>query len=155
MIGKRVNSGNEVAFLNQEIAWMEWPTTSIVTKPSLLFADPCSLDSSRSASANGKIGGDHSLRKKPTFASYIATGFPVKWRLRNECRNSILMTCHYPDVAGWSKFPANQISVVTCHRYGISPLVSQTLFRGETSVGVVECRLFSQGRKNTAFGLKR
>ena len=69
MIGKRVNSGNEVAFLNQEIAWMEWPTTSIVTKPSLLFADPCSLDSSRSASANGKIGGDHSLRKKPTFAS--------------------------------------------------------------------------------------
>ena len=153
MIGKRVNSENEVAFLNQEIAWMEWPTTSIVTKPSLLFVDPCSLDSRRSASANGKIGGSHSLRKQPTFRD-ITTGLPAKWRLRNECRNSIL-TCHYPDVAGWSKFPANKISVVTRHRYGISAHVSQTLFRGETSVGVVECRLFSQGRKNTAFGLKQ
>ena len=23
--------------------------------------------------------------------------FPTKWRQRKECRNSILMTCHYPD----------------------------------------------------------
>ena len=36
-----------------------------------------------------------SLRKQPTFCD-IATGFPVKWCLRNQHRNSILMTCHYP-----------------------------------------------------------
>ena len=24
--------------------------------------------------------------------------FPAKWRLKNERRNSILMTCHYPDL---------------------------------------------------------
>ena len=29
------------------------------------------------------------------------------------------------------------------HQYGISTLVSQTSFRGETSGGVVKCRLFS------------
>ena len=37
-----------------------------------------------------------------------------------------------------------QIWVVTCHQYGISAFVSQTSFRGETSVGVAKCRLFSQ-----------
>ena len=36
-----------------------------------------------------------SLRKQPTFSD-ITTGFPVKWCLRNQRRNSILMTCHYP-----------------------------------------------------------
>ena len=35
------------------------------------------------------------LRKQPTFRD-VATDFPAKWRLRNECRNSTLMTCHYP-----------------------------------------------------------
>ena len=30
------------------------------------------------------------------------------------------------------------------HQYGISELVSQTSFRGETSGGIAECRLFSQ-----------
>ena len=34
-----------------------------------------------------------SLRKQPTFRD-PNTGFPAKWRLRNERRNSILMTCH-------------------------------------------------------------
>jgi len=34
--------------------------------------------------------------------------------------------------------------VVTHHQYGISALVSQTSFRGETSSGVAKCRLFSQ-----------
>ena len=37
-----------------------------------------------------------------------------------------------------------QIWVVTCHPYGISALVSQTSFGGETSGGVAKCRLFSQ-----------
>ena len=38
-----------------------------------------------------------SLRKQPTFSD-ATTGFPAKWRLRNECRNSVLMTRHYPDL---------------------------------------------------------
>ena len=37
-----------------------------------------------------------------------------------------------------------QIRVVTRHQYGISALVSQTSFRGETSGSRVKCRLFSQ-----------
>ena len=35
-------------------------------------------------------------------------------------------------------------ALVTRHQYGISALVSQTLFRGETIGGVPKCRLFSQ-----------
>ena len=76
--------------------------------------------------------------------------------LRNERRNSILMTRHYPDLGSASDW-LNQIShaarpirsttqiwVVTRHQYGISALVSQTSFRGETSGGVMKCRLFYQ-----------
>ena len=39
---------------------------------------------------------------------------------------------------------------MTRHRYGISALVSQTSFRGETSGGVSECRLFSQATMSVA-----
>ena len=28
----------------------------------------------------------------------LCTGFPLKWHLRNECRNSMLITRHYPDL---------------------------------------------------------
>ena len=38
-----------------------------------------------------------SLKKEPTFRD-TTTGLPAKWSLRNDCRNSILMTCHYPDL---------------------------------------------------------
>ena len=66
------------------------------------------------------------------------------------------MTCHYPDLSSafdWSCRVGNliqpirsttQIWVVTRHQYGISALVSQTSFRGETSGEVAKCRLFSQ-----------
>ena len=37
-----------------------------------------------------------------------------------------------------------QIWVVTCHQYGISALVSQMSFGGETSGSVAKCRLFFQ-----------
>ena len=55
------------------------------------------------------------------------------------------MTCYYPDLVSasdWSYRVGNlfqpigsttQIWVVTRHQYGISALVSQTSFRGETS----------------------
>ena len=66
------------------------------------------------------------------------------------------MTRHYPDLE--STFDClkqishaarpiksiTQIWVVTRHQYGISALISQTLFRGETTGGVAKCRLFSQ-----------
>ena len=45
-------------------------------------------------------------RKQPTFR-YATTGLAAKWRLRNERRNSILMTRHYPDLGSasdWSFF---------------------------------------------------
>ena len=41
---------------------------------------------------------------------------------------------HYPDLG----------TIVTRHQYGISAFVSQTSFRGEASVGVAKCRLFSE-----------
>ena len=96
-----------------------------------------------------------SLRKQPTFCDGT-NGFPAKWRLKNERRNSILMTCHYPDLGSafdWSCRVGNlfqpirsttQIWVVTRHHYGISALISQTPFRGETVGAVAKCRLFSQ-----------
>ena len=39
---------------------------------------------------------------------------------------------------------ATKIWVVTRHQYGISAIVAQTSFRGETSGGVAKCRLFSR-----------
>ena len=80
----------------------------------------------------------------------------AKWRRRNERRNFILMTCHYPvlgNASDWSCCEGNllqpirsitQIWVVTGHQYGIPALVSQTSFREETRSGVAKCRQFSQ-----------
>ena len=63
---------------------------------------------------------------------------------------------HYPDLGSasdWSCHVGNlpqpirsttQIWVVRRHQCGISALISQTSLRGETSGGVVKCRLFSQ-----------
>ena len=94
------------------------------------------------------------------------TGFPAKWRLRNKRRNSILMTRHYPDlgtVSDWLEQISHavgpirkttQIWVVTHHQYGISTLVSQTSFRGETSGGVAKCLLFCQARFCFVYWLK-
>ena len=80
-----------------------------------------------------------SLKRQQTFGD-ATTGFPAKWRLRNERRNSILMTCHYPDLGSASDW-LNQIShaarpirsttqiwVKTHHQYRISALDSQTRF---------------------------
>ena len=66
------------------------------------------------------------------------------------------MTHHYPDLGSPSDW-LNQIShmarpirsttqiwVVRYHQYGISALVSQTFFGGETNGSVTKCRLFSQ-----------
>ena len=100
-------------------------------------------------------GEGYSLRKQPTIAD-ATTGFPAKWRLRNERGNTILMTRHYPDLGSASDWLGNliqpircttQIWVVTRPQYGISGFVSQTSFGGETSGSVAKCRLFSQANK--------
>ena len=92
---------------------------------------------------------------------------PIQIRLlRNERRNSILMTRHYPDLdsaSDWLKQISHearpirsttQIWVVTRHQYGISALVSQTSFGGENVVGVAKCRLFSEPKKLLHMQLK-
>ena len=60
--------------------------------------------------ASTKIGSslwNASLRKQPTFRD-ATTGFPGKWCLRNELRNSVLMTRHYLDLFGWKFSSTNQ-----------------------------------------------
>ena len=96
-----------------------------------------------------------SLRKQPTFGN-ATTGFPAKPCLRNERRNSTLMTRHYHDLGSasdWLYCMGNliqpirrntQIWVVMHHQCGISALVSQTSFGGETSGSIAKCLLFSQ-----------
>ena len=89
---------------------------------------------------------------QPEKTADITTGFPAKWRLRNERRNSILMTRHHTDL-GSASDRLNQISyaarpirsttqtwIVTRHQYGICALVSQTSFGGETS-SITKCFL--------------
>ena len=74
-----------------------------------------------------------SLTKQTTFRDATG-GFPAKWRLRNERRNSR----HYTDPGNASDWlmqisqtarpirSTTQIWVVTRHQYGISALISQT-----------------------------
>ena len=72
-----------------------------------------------------------SLSKQLTFCD-TTSSFPAKWRLRNERRNSILMTRHYPDLGSASDWSCRggkllqpiksttQIRPVTRHQCGIS-----------------------------------
>ena len=97
----------------------------------------------------------HSLKKQPTFR-HATTGFPSKWRLRNERRISILMMRHYPDVGSASDWlismarpirSITQIWVVPHLQYGISALVFQPSFRRGTSGGIAKWRLFFQATR--------
>ena len=96
--------------------------------------------------------GRHSWRKNSVKSSRISRRhrwFPAKWLPRNDWRNSILMTLHYPDLSNafdWLCLVGNvlqpirftsQIRVVTRHQYGISALVPQT------SGAFRKCRLCS------------
>ena len=62
-----------------------------------------------------------SLRKQPTFGD-ATTGFPAKWRLRKERRNSILMTRDYSDLGssriGGIKFPTPHDQLGSLPRFG-------------------------------------
>ena len=90
------------------------------------------------------------------YSSSKCPGSSSLRKLPNERRNSILVTRRYPDLGSASDWlkqishaarpirSSTQIWVVTRHQYGISALVSQTSFQGETVGGVAKCRLFSQ-----------
>ena len=85
-----------------------------------------------------------SLRKWPTFRD-ATTGFPAKWRLRNEGTNFILMTCHCRGQSSASDW-------LCCERNLLQPIrsttqvwvVTRTSFRGNTRGRVVKSRLFCQ-----------
>ena len=64
-----------------------------------------------------------SLRKQPTSGD-ATTGFPAKWRLRNEHRNSILMTCPYPDLGSASDWLNQNSNAVWSIRSTTQILVS-------------------------------
>ena len=79
------------------------------------FQNPKHVPESKNTSQNPKhvpeSKNTFSLSKEPTFR-YATTGFPAKWHLENECRNSILMTCHYPDLGSASDW-LNKINCMT------------------------------------------
>ena len=101
-----------------------------------------------------RYNGNISLGKRPTFHD-VTTGFPAKWRLRNERRNSISITCHYLNLGSasdWLKqislaarpiISATHIWLVARHQYGISAFGPQTSFHGETSGVDGKGQLFS------------
>ena len=92
-----------------------------------------------------------SMRKQPIFRD-ATPRFPAKWRLTDECRHSIMMKFHDPDLGSafdwlkqiFSHRRTTQIRVVSRRQYRISALVSQTPLRGEISGGLTKCWLFPQ-----------
>ena len=93
-----------------------------------------------------------SLRKQPTFFN-TTTGFPMKWRLRNDCRNFILMRCQYPvlgNASDWS-FAEGKLQSEALLRSGwwhrtlpVWNFCSHFQTCGEISSGVPKFWLFSQ-----------
>ena len=85
------------------------------------------------------------LRKQQTFRDAIP-GFPAKWRLRNDQRNSILMTRHYPDLGSASDWlkqishavrpirSTTQLLVLTRYQYGISTIFLKRQFAGKPAM---------------------
>ena len=53
------------------------------------------------------------------------------------------MTRHYRDLIGWKFASTSHIWVMTRHQYGISALVSETSFDGETSGDDANISFFS------------
>ena len=74
-------------------------------------------------------------RKQMTICN-ATNDFPTKWRLRNKRRNSILMTCHYPDPGTASDW--------LCHLWNfLQPIESTTSLGSDTSSVWNFCTCFS------------
>ena len=87
-----------------------------------------------------------SMKKQPTFRDAI-TFLPAKWRLRNDCRNSILMVCHYPDQGSASDWLCRVVTLLQRHVIGMEflqcllrchfakkPVVASRISQATTSV---------------------
>ena len=88
-------------------------------------------------------------KTKNEWGTDATDSFPAKWRLRNDCRNSILMTHHYSDLnsaSDWLKICLSNHKLYP----NLGSEVSQTSFCGQTSGSVVKCRLFSQAKGKRA-----
>ena len=72
-----------------------------------------------------------SLRKQRTFCD-ATTGLPTKWHLRNECRNSILMTRHFRQLGSDTSSVWN-----FCVHFAKS-------FCDEAGGGSTKCQMFTQ-----------
>ena len=80
------------------------------------------------------------LRKQPTSRHAATTGFTRKWSLRNERRNTILKTRHYPDLGSasdWLKQIFNQSDALPRSRWWhVTSMEFLRSFPGETCGGV-------------------
>ena len=88
-------------------------------------------------------------KTKNEWGTDATDSFPAKWRLRNDCRNSILTTHHYSDLSSasdWLKICLSNHKLYP----NLGSEVSQTSFFGQTSGSVVKCQLFSQAKGKRA-----
>ena len=92
------------------------------------------------------------------ISRHATTGSPSKWRLRNDCRNSILMTRCYPDVGSgasdWSYrqricFNQSEAAPRSGKWHVISMEFLQPSLRLHFSHGIAKCWLLSQARNST------
>ena len=114
-------------------------------KPLLLFPFP--IVSRAFLTNNRRVDWKKKSRRFPT----PLLAFPKKWHLRNECRNSILMIRHYPDLGSASWLAENLLRPVR----STSPQIwvvsmdfvcSFISWGNQCSGGVGKNRLFSQAR---------
>ena len=101
-----------------------------------------------------------SCKTNATFCIYFATfcdaitGFHVKWRLRNKRRKSILITCHYPDLAVLlmigrttrGKFASTSQKHYPDLGSDFSSVWNFCTFFSDLSGGIVKCCLFYQAK---------
>ena len=104
----------------------------------------------------------NSLRKQPTICNInlplvsppndvweMSKEISYWWRITTQIW--VVLLIGWINHVAWPIRSTTQIWVVMCHLYGISVLISQTSFGGETSGSVTKCRLFSQAKTQTEF----
>ena len=85
------------------------------------------------------------LSKQSTFRE-VTNGFPAKWRLRDDCRNSLLMTCHYSELGSASdclKICLNQLEALTRSNWCMIRISLQSLYSHRRTLKLMQVRLSS------------
>ena len=88
-----------------------------------------------------------SIKAADILWCYGTTGFPAKWFLRNERRNSILMTRHYPYLGSASDWSCGKCASANQKRYpdlGSVNVISMEFVHSILRRYYAKCRLFSQ-----------